>query len=204
MPNNTSGELTKTLYPLVEPYWDKQPKEQVRYYQLFTQFCSLGENRSLSAMSKMVGTTGLANLTRLSKEWGWFFRAKHLDAHHAKIEAAHNHEEIIKARRKTAVFARQYKLKAAKALRKLDPAELDIKNLMQSYKIAHDLEMEAMGAPNVQKVEHSGPGGAPLNPVSINISELTVGAGVHGVEDAQLTDGVIDVTPQDGDEDETD
>lgn len=162
-----------TLDPGREP-WDRQPRESSRQYERFLRFRDLGRMRSLTALNKLLTELGdkltYNTVKYQSHAYRWAERADCWD----RDQDSRDRERLMEARRE--MVARHQKIagallmKAAAALTKISPTDLDPADIVRWIKLATDLEIRALGDPN-QTISVTGPAGGPVQ--TEDVSDMT-------------------------------
>lgn len=121
--------------------WERQEGESVKAFEAFTVYLEMGEDRSLRAVSQRLGKSR-ALMERWSSTYQWVERVASYDADVQRKA----HADAVKKKRKMVdrhiSIALQMQEKALEALKQMDPADIDPKNLIAMLREATKLEQE--------------------------------------------------------------
>ena len=139
--------------------WQRQQGESTKAYAAFCVYRDMGPERSCPAVAAAVGKSG-ALMRRWSSRWEWVRRAAAYDDYEAEIHRLRKADALDRARNKIAGLALQH-------LNKLEEAIGNPENPIPAATVASQLKQTTEVLTSVlggaEKLEVSGPGGAPIS-----------------------------------------
>lgn len=121
--------------------WEQQPGESAKAFEAFNAYLDMGADRSIRGVAQQLGKSSTL-MARWSSTHGWVERVA---AYEADLQRA-AHAKAVKDAQKMAErhisIALKLQTKALEALAKLEPEELDPKNLIAFVREATKLERE--------------------------------------------------------------
>lgn len=113
-----------------EKPWERQPKESSQAFAAFGCYCRMGAERSLSKVSQALHKSKTL-LGRWSSEWEWVKRCQAYDNFLQEQELEQAKKEREQMRKRQAALGELLQNKAFSALKKLDPEDLEAKDLLR-------------------------------------------------------------------------
>jgi hypothetical protein len=159
MPKDTKPRPTnKELPGLENPHdvpWMRQKGESWQAFEAFACYRDFGPTRTHAKVGQAVGKHR-STLEEWSTKWMWVDRAASFDANESFERMQRMKEARIRLWEGDAAIARKIKDKVVKRLESMAPSEMSITQMLQAFKLAHEIETSALGAGN-QNMESESP-----------------------------------------------
>jgi len=129
--------------------WDQRPNEPNGAYRKFAYYRDLGPTRSQKKVAEHFDVK-LNTVYELSSNHKWMYRAAAYDREQERIDQEWIQDERRKAGTRHIRQAQSLQSKWIQRLQQLDPAELDVKDVIKYAEIATKLERQALGFDDLQ------------------------------------------------------
>ena len=124
--------------------WERQPGESAKAFEAFVLYRDMGKERSVRKVAHLLDKSRTL-IGRWSSEKDWPVRASAWDTEQDRITREKQVQEIAKMRSRHTKLAESMLLKAAKALQKLDPEDMNSNNITRMVDVATQLERLSRG-----------------------------------------------------------
>ena len=124
--------------------WERQPRESAKAFEAFTVYRDMGSSRSLRKVGQQLGKSTVM-MERWSSANNWQARVEAWELEQDWIAREKQIEEIAKMRSRHTKLAESMLLKAARALQKLDPEDMNSNNITRMVDVATQLERLSRG-----------------------------------------------------------
>ena len=124
--------------------WDQKPNEPNGDHKKFAFYRDLGPTRSQKQVAENFGVK-LNTIYKLSSHHQWAYRAAAYDREQDRVDQEWVQNERRKAMTRHVRQAQSLQSKWIQGLQRIDPADLDVKDIIKYAEIATKLERQALG-----------------------------------------------------------
>ena len=124
--------------------WERQPGESAKAFEAFVLYRDMGTSRSTRKVSQQLSKSKVL-IDRWSSANKWVERVSAWDSEQDRITREKQIEDIAKMRSRHTKLAESMLLKAAKALQKLQPEDMNSNNITRMVDVATQLERLSRG-----------------------------------------------------------
>ena len=124
--------------------WERQPGESAKAFEAFVIYRDMGVDRSARRVAIQLSKSNTL-IHRWSKDNKWIERVAAWDSEQDRIRREEQRKEIAKMRARHTKLAQSMLLKAAEALKRLDPDEMQSNNITRMIDVATQLERLSRG-----------------------------------------------------------
>ena len=124
--------------------WERQPDESAKAFEAFVVYRDMGAERSLRKVGRVLGKSTVM-MERWSSANNWKARVDAWDTEQDRLNREKQIQEIAKMRTRHTKLAESMLLKAARALQKLDPEDMNSNNITRMVDVATQLERLSRG-----------------------------------------------------------
>jgi hypothetical protein len=143
-PRPTNEELPGLSNPSDLP-WLRQKGESWQAYRAFGVYRDLGPSRNHAKTRDKVGCH-ISQIWKWSAKWMWVDRCASFDANESYERMIRMKEGRIRLWEHDARLARQIKDKVVARLNAMSPNEMSVSQMLQAFKLAHEIESKSLGA----------------------------------------------------------
>lgn len=144
--------------------WNMRPDESAKAYQAFEVYRDMGADRSLERVGQLLGKSTVT-VERWSTANDWQARVRAFDEAAAAKAADKALEDAASVRARQAAHAKAIQLRAMQKIATMDPGDMSMAEATRAWQVGAEAERKALGL--ADRVEHSGPDGAPI-PVEVS------------------------------------
>lgn len=149
--------------------WNMRPDETARAFQAFEAYRDMGPDRSLEKAHRQLTTRSpLDVLKQWSARHDWQARVRAFDEAAAARASERALESAADVRARQAAHAKAIQLRAMQKIAAMDPGDMSMGEATRAWQVGAEAERKALNI--ADRVEHSGPDGAPI-PVEVNDAE---------------------------------
>jgi len=151
----TNAELPGLSNPSDIP-WLRQRGESWQAYAAFAVYRDLGPSRNHAKTREKVGCH-ISQIWKWSSKWMWVDRCASFDANESYERMVRMREGRIRMWEHDARTARRLKDKVIERLNGMSPFEMSVSQMLQAFKVAHEIEAKALMAGTADADMKSGP-----------------------------------------------
>ncbi|HYQ84240.1 MAG TPA: hypothetical protein VEP28_09605 [Rubrobacter sp.] len=127
-----------------EVRWLRLPGESWQAYEAFAIYRDMGGIRNHAKTAEKLNKS-IALMSKWSMRWDWVDRAASFDANEAFERMVRMKEARLRLHENDARIARTLKNKVIQRLNSLNPDELSITQMLQAFKLGHEVEISSLG-----------------------------------------------------------
>lgn len=124
--------------------WERQADESAKAFEAFILYRDMGASRSVRKVAQMLSKSTTV-IRRWSSAYNWVERSSAWDTEQDRLNREKQIQEIAKMRTRHTKLAESMLLKAARALQKLDPEDMNSNNITRMVDVATQLERLSRG-----------------------------------------------------------